>query len=193
VVLPLGIALLVSIFKPLFVARYLLICQPFFILLASIGLKRIKSHVVMTTIMVLIVALCLREDSIFYRNGPMQDWRGAVNFVAANAKPGDVLLVFPEWNKSPADYYVGRLSRPADFRVITDRLHTLEGTGGSASNGQDDTLRRFLAKHGVSSSMRVWIVTDIAHLHEPAMHELETEHQIIAGPHLIGIIVARID
>jgi mannosyltransferase len=192
VVTPVVIALIVSIFKPLFVYRYLLICQPFFVLLAAVGLTRIKSRSVMVAITVLIVALSLSEDWSFYRSGPQQDWRGAINFVAANATPGDVLLVFPEWNKSPVDYYVGRLNGPAAFHLITDRLHSLDGTAG-ASNAQDDNLRRFLARHGVNSYMRVWIVTDTAHLDEPAMHQLEIGHQVTAGPRLAGLLLARID
>ena len=192
VVTPVVIALLVSIFKPLFVYRYLLICQPFFVLVAAVGLTRIKPRSVTVAITILIVALSLSEDRTFYRSGSKQDWRGAINFVGANAKPGDVLLVFPEWNKSPVDYYVGRLNGAADFRVITDRLHSLDGTGG-ASNHQADNLRSFLTAHSIDSYTRVWIVTDVAHRNEPAMRELEIGHQVTAGPHLAGLVLARID
>jgi mannosyltransferase len=190
VVLPVGIALVVSIFKPLFVFRYLLICVPFFVLLASIGLMRIKPRALMAAITALIVVLSLFEDHRFYHNGPMQDWRGAVNFVAANAKPGDVLLVFPEWDKSPVDYYVGRLSGPAAFPVITDRLHT---PYANTSTDPSVALRGFLAAHGVNSYRRVWVLTDAAHLDEPALRELEAGHQVAAGPLLAGLSLIRID
>jgi len=192
VLLPVGIVLLVSIGKPLFVDRYLLICLPFFVLLGAIGIMRIRPPALVATIVAVIVALSIFEDHAFYHDGPMQDWRGAVNFVAANAKRGDVLLVFPEWNKSPVDYYVDRLSGPTDFRVVTDRLHTLDGTRGTA-NDQTDALKRFLAQHGINSYERVWVVTDTAHVDEPAMHELEIGHQVIAGPRRRGVFLTRID
>ena len=189
-VVPIAIALVVSIFKPLFVFRYLLICVPFFVLLASIGLSRLNPRSVMIVVTALIVGLSLFEDHIFYQEGPNQDWRGAVDFVAAKAKPGDVLLVFPEWNVNPVRYYVGRLSEPADFRVITDRLHTLDA---GSSTDQSAALQRFLAARGIDSHKRVWALTDAAHPDEPALHELETGHQVTAGPPFAGLLMALID
>ena len=192
VALPVGIVLVVSIFKPLFVVRYLLMCQPFFVLLAAIGLTRTKPRSLMVTITVVIVALSLSEDRAFYHSWPMQDWRGAVKFVAANATPGDVLLVFPEWNRNPVDYYVGHRTRPVDFRVIADRLDSLGGAAGP-SNDPAGNLRRFLAAHGVNSYSRVWVVTDFGGEDAPAVRELEIGHQVVAGPHLSGIVLTRID
>jgi mannosyltransferase len=191
VALPVGIVLAVSIFKPILVIRYLLICQPFFVLLAATGIMRIKPRAVMVAITVLIVALSLSEDRIFYDDPPKQDWRGAIKFVVANAKSGDVLWVFPFWNVAPVDYYVGRLAVRGYFRVISD-TPTLDGPGG-ASSAQAGQLQRFLAMHGVDSYTRIWVVTDRKHRNEPAMRELEAGHQVTAGPDLAGLFLVRID
>ncbi len=188
IVLPVGIVLVLSIFKPFFVTRYLLICLPFFAILAAMGIMRIKPRAVLVALTVLIVALSLSEDRAFYLGPPIQDWRGAINFVAANARPGDVLIVFPEWNAFPVNYYVDHLGRPADFRVIADRLDKLDATGAD-SNAQPDNLRRFLAARGVSSYRRAWITTDQAHQEEPAMRELEAGHQVAPGLNLTGVDV----
>jgi hypothetical protein len=188
IVLPVGIVLVFSIFRPFFVTRYLLMCLPFFVILAAMGIMRIRPRAAMVALTVLIVTLSLSEDRAFYLGPPIQDWRGAVNFVAANARPGDVLIVFPEWDADPVNYYVDRLARRADFRVIADRLDKLDATGAD-SNHQPDNLRVFLAARGVSSYRRAWIATDQAHQEEPAMRELEAGHQVTAGFSFTGLDV----
>jgi mannosyltransferase len=185
VVLPVAILAALSTLQPLFVTRYLLICVPFFVILAAIGIRRIRPRAVMVTISAVAVALSLSQDRSFYFAAPMQDWRGAVNFVAANAKPGDVLIVFPEWDLRPVNYYLGRLARPVDFRVIADRLRNF-GATGAESNDQPGELGRFLAARGVSSYKRAWITTDESSKEEPVMRALEAGHQV-TGPDLVGV------
>ena len=192
VVLPVAIALLVSIFKPLFLTRYLLICLPFFVVLAAMGIMRIKSRTVAAAATALIVALSLWQDSAFYCDASIEDWRSAINFIAANAKSGDVLVVFPQWNVVPVYYYVGRLARPPDFRVVAGSLRSLDGTS-SESNNQVDHLRRFLRSHRIRSYTRAWIITDQTHQDAPALRALEAGHQVIAGPQLSGVHIDAID
>ena len=192
VLLPVGIALMVSVIKPLFIDRYLLICLPFFVLLGAIGIMRIRSRALIAPIVVVIVVLSISQDRNFYDGGSIEDWRGEVNFVAANAKPGDVLLVYPEWEMNPVHYYVGHLRSSAGFRVVTDRFYTLDGEV-AASNDRDATLRRFLAGQGVTSYHRLWIATDMGHSNAPTIRELEAGHHVTAGPDFKGVFLVRID
>jgi len=192
VLVPVAIDLLVSIFKPLFVTRYLLIGLPFFVLLAAIGLMRIKPRAVMVLIAVSIITMSLSQDRDFYDSPPKEDWRGAINFVATHSERGDLLLIFPDWERAPVDYYSSRHTRPVYFRVIADRLKTLNATA-DASGGKAGTLRSFLAARGVNSYARVWVLTNLYRKGEPALSELEMGHQVVAVPDLSGLFLARID
>ena len=191
-VLPVAVDLLVSIFKPLFVTRYLLIGLPFFVLLAATGLTRIKPRAVMVMIAVSIIAMSLFQDRDFYHSPPTQDWRGAVNFVASQSERGDLLLIYPDWERAPVDYYCGRHTQPVYFRVIGDKLNTLNATA-EPSGDKAGTLRSLLAAHGVNSYARVWVLTNDYKKEEPALRELEIGHQVIAGPNLSGLFLVRID
>jgi mannosyltransferase len=191
VLVPVTIVLLLSIFKPLFEDRYLLICLPFFIVLVARGITRMKPRAVPVGIAVIIVALSLSEDRAFYNGSPLQDWRGATSFVAANAKPGDLLVVFPGYDVRPVEYYVSRLSPPPDLRVITDEAPSKLKHKGF--NSQNSNLSTFLAMHGVGSSTRVWIMTDQGHKDAPEVRALEAGHQVAAEPRFARVNVVLVE
>jgi hypothetical protein len=146
----------------------------------------------MVMIAVSIVILSLSQDRDFYDSPPNEDWRGAVNFVATHSERGDLLLIYPDWERAPVDYYCGRHTQPVYFRVIADRLNTLNPTT-DASGDKAGTLRSLLAAHGVNSYARVWVLTNLYRKGEPALSELEMGHQVVAVPDLSGLFLARID
>jgi hypothetical protein len=192
VLLPVVIALVVSIFKPLFLARYLLICLPFFALLVARGIIRIESRSIAAAITILIVILSLSQDRAFYYDASIEDWRGAIDYIARNARDGDVLVVFPRWNVHPAEYYVESLEPPRDLMVIATTFPPPERNGDHVGE-KVDNLRKYLRANRIGYCPRAWIITDQADQNAPALRAMEAGHQTIAGPQLAGLKVDLIE
>jgi hypothetical protein len=143
--LPIGLGLVVSIFKPLFVARYFLPSLPFFALLAAVGILQIKPRALAAGVVALITILSLREDRLYYRAGPVQDWRGAINFVAARGRAEDALVIYPEYYWVAPEYYISRLDQRAAFPSFI-----YEAPGSPAS------FAAFFAASDAVSRRRIW-------------------------------------
>ena len=70
-----------------------------------------------STIALLAIASVIGVRS-YYRHPPVQDWRGAVSYMAQNAAAGDtVLLPFAHY-RMPFDYYHGRFPNSAALRIV---------------------------------------------------------------------------
>lgn len=119
---PIGLTIVVSAVKPLFVSRYLLAGLPLFALLAAIGFQRLKPSFALS-IVVAISLLSLVEVSAYYRAPAIQDWRGAVEYVAGHAQPGDMLVVYD--GGPPVEYYVSHYDHGKTYpaQVIESRVN----------------------------------------------------------------------
>jgi len=143
---PIVLTVAVSIFKPLFVARYLLAGLPLFVLLAAFGFRRLRPPFAIA-LMFAISALSLAQDYSYYRAPSIQDWRGAVNFVATHSQPGDMLAIYPTYYDGPIRYYFSRRAHPETFptRILLESIRKA---------GEDPA--RTLAKSGLDSTRRLW-------------------------------------
>ena len=121
---PAALALAFSFIKPMFVARFLIICQPAFVLLAAVGLSEIRSRWLLKASLAL-VALLAAQAIVHYYRYPSRfepgrgDWSGASHYVRLNAEARDAMIFYP-WNcRVPFDYF-GRRSRigAADPKTI---------------------------------------------------------------------------
>jgi mannosyltransferase len=130
---PIGLSLVVSIFKPLFVARYFLPSLPFFALLAAVGILQIKPRALAIGVVTLITILSLGEDRRYYKAAPTQDWRGAINFVATRGHPEDALVIYPDYYWVAPEYYISRLDQRAAFPSLI-----YEAPGSSQSFAASD-------------------------------------------------------
>lgn len=182
IALPLTITLVVSVFRPLFEPRYLLVCLPFFILLTAVGLVRIRPGVAAAAVVASMVALSLIQDRKFYDDLPLQDWRGAVNLMAGESKPGDVLIVLPEWNSPPAEYYINRLQPHPAFAVVPVPMEQLQRA--AENDNPKRALSNFLFSRGVIAQGRIWILTDQQDGENPTIAPLLGEHQVSASRRL---------
>lgn len=105
-VVPIGSIVLVSAaYRPLLVARYLVVCLPPVMLLVGAGLDRLRrpALVVATALLVAISAVGVAQ---WYRHGPGQDWRGVTAAVARQARPGDGVLLFAPYVRIPFEWYL---------------------------------------------------------------------------------------
>jgi mannosyltransferase len=145
ILVPIAFTFAVSMFKPLFVSRYLLTGLPLFGLLAAVGFQRLKPAL---AIVMAVCALSLAEDYFYYRAPSIQDWRGVVEFVAVHSQPGDMLIVYD--TATPIEYYVAQYSRRKEFP-----MQVYEG-GVTRSRRTVKTPEAYLAAAGGGAHHRLW-------------------------------------
>jgi mannosyltransferase len=104
--LPFVIVLSISVVRPMFVPRFLLICLPAFLLAVSVGLTRIRPRSVAWTLGTAISLLSL--DAIppgYALSFGLEDWRLVSSYVFEQAEPGDGIFLYPDYVSIPFQYY----------------------------------------------------------------------------------------
>jgi mannosyltransferase len=131
-VAPIVLELLVSLARPMFIQRYLTMAVPGLALVIASAVELLatwrptvgttattpssrRSAMVRVAAWAVIVVLSLGSVGAVYGPSPEQ-WRTAVEMVGAEARPGDAVIVYPDWARVPFDYYA---SRQPIFREIT--------------------------------------------------------------------------
>lgn len=107
VVLPIVGAALVSLIKPIFIGRYLVVVLPHVALLAAAGIMVIHRPVVRVGATAAMAALLLFALPAAYADVRQQDWRGAGAWIAAAAQPGDQIVAAGPGRRSIL-YYLDR-------------------------------------------------------------------------------------
>ncbi len=101
---PIVITLLVSVVRPAFYHRFLIICLPGWLLMIALGLLRISRSTWRAAAIGVICALSLVTTVILYRRAS-EDWRGAVNYLIANTRPEDRVLYYQSVGKFAGESY----------------------------------------------------------------------------------------
>ena len=152
---PVGLFYLLSLVRPLYADRYLIIVTPAFILLVAGGLLLLERRVwpVASVAIALILATSwvpLRDVNLAVA-AQKEDWRGAYAEIAAGRHPNDAIIVHPGYVGSTLDYYKQRDPRLADIPVLTIPAEYFDGTRDE--NALDLYLQRLTAGYE-----RVWLL-----------------------------------
>jgi mannosyltransferase len=116
---PIGLAVVISLFRSIFLARYLLAGLPFYALLAALGFTRLKPK--LASAMLLLVAIVSGAGVYSYYDAPpAQDWRGATEFLATHSKASDGWIIYPDSCGCLFDYYGARY--PASYPMVFGQL-----------------------------------------------------------------------
>jgi uncharacterized membrane protein len=114
VLTPVIAELLISTLRPLFLARTLIPVIPAILMLAARGALRSRRPRIAAAVLL----LTLLPASISQHLVPMkEDWRGAVGYLAAEARPGEPVVVDPFHGKAVEHYGV----RDAEFVLLPPR------------------------------------------------------------------------
>jgi uncharacterized membrane protein len=118
---PIVLTLLVSLVRPAFYHRFLVICLPGWVLMTALGAQQLRSRSWRTAAIVGVCVLSLVSVAILYRR-VQEDWRGAVNYLIAVGRPGDRVLYYQSVGEFAGENYrdwlpAGDAPRPTPIGV----------------------------------------------------------------------------
>ncbi len=90
---PVAISLLVSVVRPVFYHRFLIICLPFWVLMMAVGAEQISTRRWRTAAIAAVCVLSLVATVTSYTR-VKEDWRGAVGYLIDHAQPQDRVLYY---------------------------------------------------------------------------------------------------
>ena len=109
---PFVLALVISLARPIFLDRYLVIATPAFAMLAAVAVMslvgRVRAVVVAVAAVATAVGLVVWYSSAEDGNWRGEDWRSAVSTVVERGGEADAVVVVPWWAHDAAEYYGAR-------------------------------------------------------------------------------------
>jgi mannosyltransferase len=131
-VAPVVVVVTVSLVKPIFVPRYLILCLPALLLLVSVGITRLRPAVLSWGLFVAISVCAIKGDIRYYQYDfemRRQDWRAVTSYVFDHAQPGDSIFFYHSGGEAPFAYY-SWIQNSSSLRPKTLNEHWLK-TGNS--------------------------------------------------------------
>ena len=162
--LPIGAVYAVSFKTPMFIARYMFLSLPFYLILVAAGLCTLKHRAAFGAALSVVVALSMYQDYRYFRFFEKDDWRGAATYVFQNARPGDGAVLFDGFIRWAYDYYSTRaappVTRPALISPNWDDEFRVDGASPLEQDGR--TRREAALLHAISDApghyARIWLV-----------------------------------
>lgn len=142
----------ISLVKPILYPRFLLMCVPAAILLASQGFAtmdrfiprgRIVSFALLLLTVILGLASTYKFETTVGNSG--LDFRGTTNYILAHREPGDAVIFYNFGGNWTWDYYVGRAREAGDNRPAPPTLFPLPFDRASILNRTAPYHRVWLA------------------------------------------------
>jgi mannosyltransferase len=121
---PIVLTLLVSMVRPAFYHRFLIICLPGWVLMTAVGAAQLRSRAWRMFAIAIVCALSLVSVVILQRR-VTEDWRGAVNYLIARGTSDDRVLYYQSVGEFAGESYRdwlpgGNTSRPLPIGVNPD-------------------------------------------------------------------------
>ena len=105
---------MISVARPVFVDRYLVVAAPAFAMLAAVAVMglagRLRVGVAAVATVATAVGLVLWYSSADHGNWRGEDWRSAVSVVEKRSGEADAVVVVPWWTHDAAQYYGAHVS-----------------------------------------------------------------------------------
>jgi hypothetical protein len=118
--LPIVLTLAISLWKPVFSPRFLMICFPAMVLLVAEGLTTLRPHWLGYSIAAVLLISSLTALPAYYRGPGIEDWKGVTAFLAQNVRRNDLIVVDPAY-RDVFDYSLSRFARVLPTpHVVTD-------------------------------------------------------------------------
>jgi mannosyltransferase len=129
-VVPIAAVVMLSLVdRPLFVVRYLMVSLPPALMLLAVAIVRVSSlarrhaRTLAATLLIVVVVASLAGVAEWYALGGPQDFRSAVSYIAAGARPGDGMLIFAPYERVPVEWYMaGQPAARSEVRPVYPAL-----------------------------------------------------------------------
>lgn len=169
-ILPIAGALLISVFKPLFVSRYLLVALPGLAISTAVAISSLRQPLVIVAVAAGLVFLSSQGISE-WRATPMGKWGYSekVVYVRGAAEAGDGFFLYAPTIIRPFGYYAGYYGHGPDSSAIPPPIYPeIDWLGYSATKFRPnlERLEQEVAQHD-----RVWLLAGFAR-DKPRVREL---------------------
>jgi mannosyltransferase len=154
---PMVFTVAVSFARPLFLARYFVLCLPALNLLVAAGLARLRSLWLLTPALLFFAVLSLRGTVSYYEHDfdlLRDNWADASQFLLSNAHPGDAIVFDIAMGRMPYEYYRSLLNPRSAGPAVLYPNHGAQITFLDFV-GKPDYAQ---LKHSISQYPRVWLV-----------------------------------
>jgi mannosyltransferase len=155
---PILIVLAVSIVRPAFYHRFLIICLPSFVMMTAVGALQIRHRRLRISTVICVCILSLVSTVIVYTR-VTEEWRGVVTYLIAEAQPQDRVLYYQSLGAFAAENYWNWLP------------------GGSAPRPKEVDANPPSTdwEQQIGNAPRVWLVLYRAKVDDPEARAIEQE------------------
>jgi mannosyltransferase len=115
--IPIALVVLVSIFKPALIARYMIVALPSYAIAIAIGLELLPRKLATAgAIAVLLLGIPLLRE--YEREPAWNNFRDTVAYIAQRAQPGDAIIIWEPLARPAVEYYASRRKIGQQFPEI---------------------------------------------------------------------------
>jgi mannosyltransferase len=157
-ILPPVSLLVISLRWPVFEARFLIVCIPPLLLLVANGLSQVRSRILFSAALMILIALSLVGVNSYFRgrntNQFSDDWRDATRYLLSQARSGDAVLFTYSEEKLAFDEYQSR------FHATRAPIHEYpEETDAELLMRRPSRLNPELLDGIVTGCRRIWVIS----------------------------------
>jgi hypothetical protein len=151
---PIAAVFLISLRRPLFTARYLIIVLPAYLVLLAVGLTAVGQRATWLAATLLTAVLLISAWGLSRQTVPIKsDFRGATEYVTQRMTTDDLVLFQIPYGRHSFEYYMRQRAiapqgaeEPADQRASESESHS--GRGMSWEDGSHAVLLPWVASRG---------------------------------------------
>jgi mannosyltransferase len=115
---PVLLSFTVSLAKPMFLPKYLIVCVPGLALFVGGVVASFRSRAISAVFLVVLVGLSIQPLLNWYDRPPLQNWHGLTSYVLAGARADDAIVLYR--HSLPFEYYASHSGSPTPSRVGRD-------------------------------------------------------------------------
>jgi hypothetical protein len=174
---PIAVSFVGSFVRSTFAPRYLIVSMPALLVMAAVVIVPVLRHRLMLLALAAVLVLSFAVDWAYYHDpSAKENWRGLSGYLVRTARPGDGLIVYEPYLRTPLDYYLVRHDAPPPVKPIypsigfsaTDAFVSAPDLSApAAAHRLERVARRY---------RRVWIVLetnlDSAGVNDPAVRAI---------------------
>jgi mannosyltransferase len=160
VLLPIALGAAISLFKPMFVARFFIVIVPPLSIVVGRGLATLAKERVLMMLVGLFILATAWSMGQWYFDRPKEDWRGAAAIMALGSKPGDGVVMAPHFARVPVEWYAVRNPGHSNIEPLVPGVAWGDYRPGDAAPVIRSADVRLLAR----DHDRLWSVTRVVTL-----------------------------